>query len=131
MTQRDLRDSCRGHGRLVEEDASEVVAVGEDLGLERQERPARVDQVDAGQPVLGGDFLGPEVLLDREGVVRAALHGGVVGHDGALAALDRADARDHARGRRVAAVAVPGGERPELEEGGVRVEQALEPFAHG
>ena len=30
----------RRHARLVEEDAPEVVAVGEDLGLERQERAA-------------------------------------------------------------------------------------------
>ena len=40
------------HARLVVEDAAEVVAVGEDLVLERQERAARVDQVDARQPVL-------------------------------------------------------------------------------
>ena len=43
----DLRDAGGRHPRLVEEDAPEVVAVGEDLVLHRQERAARVDEVDA------------------------------------------------------------------------------------
>ena len=49
---RDLRDPLGRHPRLVEEDAPEVVAIGEDLGLQRQERAARVHEVDAGQAVL-------------------------------------------------------------------------------
>ena len=49
---RDLRDALRRHPRLVEEDAAEVLAVGEDLGLEREERAARVDEVEAREPVL-------------------------------------------------------------------------------
>ena len=77
------------HPRLVEEDAAEVVAVGEDLVLQRQEGAAGVDEVDAREAVLLGDLLGAQVLLDRERVVGAALHGGVVGDDDALAALDR------------------------------------------
>ena len=48
----DLRDPLRRHPRLVEEDAAEVIAIGEDLRLERQERAAGVDQVDARQAVL-------------------------------------------------------------------------------
>ncbi len=40
------------HLRLVEEDAAEMVAVGEDLGLVRQVGAAAVDQIDARQPVL-------------------------------------------------------------------------------
>ena len=80
--------------RLVEEDPAEVVAVGEDLGLERQERAAGVDEVDARQPVLLGDLLRAQVLLDGEREVRAALDGRVVGDDDALAALDDADPGD-------------------------------------
>jgi hypothetical protein len=38
--------------------------------------PAAVHQIDAGQPVLGGDLLGAEVLLDRQRKVGAALHRG-------------------------------------------------------
>ena len=84
------------HLRLVVEDPPEVVAVGEHLGLQRQERAAGVDQVDARQPVLGRDLLRPQVLLDGQRVVRAALHGGVVGDDHARPARDPADAGDDA-----------------------------------
>ena len=101
---------------LVVEDAAEVLAIREDVGLQRQERAAGVDQVDARQPVLGGDLLQPEVLLDRHREVGAALDGGVVGDDGDLATADDADAGDDPRARRLAVVHVPGRERRELEE---------------
>jgi hypothetical protein len=81
---RDLRDALRRHVGLVVEDAAEVVAVGEDLVLLRQEGAAGVDQVDAGQAVLLRDLLRAQVLLHRHRVVGAALHGGVVGDDHAL-----------------------------------------------
>ena len=91
---RDLRDPLRGHPRLVVEDPPEVVAVGEDLGLQREEGAARVDEVDARQVVLLGDLLGAQVLLHGQREVGAALHGRVVRDDHALAALDDADAGD-------------------------------------
>ena len=58
ITDGDLRDPEGRQPRLVEEDAPEVVSVGEDLGLEREERAARVHEVEARQPVLACDFLG-------------------------------------------------------------------------
>ena len=67
----DLRNALGGHARLVEEDAAEVLAVGKHLRLQRQERAARVHQVDAGQPVLERDLLRADVLLDRHRVVGA------------------------------------------------------------
>ena len=88
-----------GHRRLVEEDPAEVLAVREDLVLPGQERAAGVDQVDARQAVVQRDLLGAQVLLDRHRVVRAALDGGVVGDDHALAAGHPADAGDDAGGR--------------------------------
>ncbi len=127
--ERDLRDALCGHARLVEEDAAEMVAVREDLVLHGQERPARVDEVEARQAVLLGDLLRAQVLLDRERVVRAALDRRVVRDDQALAALDDADAGDDPRRGRVAAVEVPGGERVQLEEGRAGVEQAVDALA--
>ena len=96
---RDLRDAERRQARLVVEDAAEVLAVGEDLRLQRQEGAARVDEVDAGQAVLERDLLRAQVLLHRQREVRAALHRGVVGDDHRLAPVDRADAGDDAGGR--------------------------------
>ena len=100
----ELRDAHRRQLRLVVEDPPEVLAVGEHLVLLRQERAARVDEVDARQPVLLRDLLGAEVLLHRHRVVRAALDRGVVADDHDRPALHEADARDDAGARRVAAV---------------------------
>ena len=94
---RDLRDPLRGHARLVVEDPAEVLAVGEDLGLQRQEGAARVDEVDAGEVVLLRDLLRAQMLLDGEREVGAALDGRVVCDDDALLALDDADARSRSR----------------------------------
>ena len=69
------------HLRLVEEDAAEMVAVGEDLGLVRQVRAAAVDQIDARQPVLLGDLLRAQMLLDRQRIVGAAFDRRVVADD--------------------------------------------------
>lgn len=90
----DLRNALRGHVRLVVEDASKVVAVGEHLVLQRQEGAATVHQVDTGQAVLLCDLLGTQVFLDRDGVVRASLDRSVVGDDHAVDAADAADASD-------------------------------------
>ena len=127
----DLRDPGGRHARLVEEDAAEVLAVREDLVLEREERAAGVDEVEARQPVLRRDLLRAQVLLDREREVGAALDGRVVRDDDALAALDEADpGHDPGRGR-LAVVQLPGGERVELEERGAGVEQPVDPLAGG
>ena len=127
----DLRDAERRQPRLVEEDAAEVVAVGKDLGLEREECAARVDEVEARQAVLARDLLGAEVLLHRERVVRAALHRRVVGDDHALPALDDPDSGDDAGRGRVAVVELPGGERVQLEERRPRIDEAVDPLARG
>ena len=108
----DLRDAARRHGRLVEEDAAEMLAVGEDLVLVRQVRAARIDEIDAGQVVLLGDLLRAQMLLHGHRIVGAALDRRVVGDDDAFAAGNAADAGDDAgrarwsrhtcRGRRAA-----------------------------
>ena len=131
----DLRDAARGQVGLVEEDPAEVLAVGEDLVLHRQERAAGVDEVDARQVVVGRDGLRAQVLLDGHRVVGAALDGRVVGDDHALAAADPADAGDDAGARHGLAGGVRGavhpgrGQRAELEERAARVEQPVHAVA--
>ena len=130
----DLRDTGGTHLRLVVEDAAEVVAVREDLVLVRQVGAAAVHQVDAGQAVLARHFLRAQVLLHRQRVIGTALHGRVVADDHALDARDPADAGDNAgTGSSVAAVAVlvdaHRGQRRDLEEGRVGVEQHLDAVA--
>ncbi len=107
----DLRNSLGAHGRLVEEDAAEVLAVRKDLVLARQEGPAGVHQVDARQPVLQRHLLRAQVLLDRHRVVGAALDRRVVGDDHALALRHPADPGDDAGAGRFVVVHAVGGQR--------------------
>ena len=127
---RDLRNALRGHPRLVVEDAPEMLAIGEDLGLQRQERAAGIDEIHAGQPVLERDLLRAHVLLDRHREVGAAFDRGVVGDDQHFAAGDAADAGDDAGRRRFVVVQVPGRQRRQLEKRRAGVEQLLDPLAH-
>ena len=102
--ERDLGDPGGRHPGLVVEDPAEVVAIREDVGLEREEGAAAVDEVDARQAVLEGDLLGPEVLLHRHRVVGAALDRRVVGDDHARRPLDRPDPGDDPGARGVVVV---------------------------
>ncbi len=125
-----LRYSPGRHARLVVKDAAKVIAVGEDIGLLRQEGSSRVDEVDAGQEVALGDFLGAKVLFHRHGSVSAPLDGGVVGADHAEDAGDFADACQDAGGRRCGIQAVPCQGR-ELEKGRALVEQTVDTRPYG
>ena len=122
----DLRDALARHARLIVEDAPEVIAIGKDVGLQRQERAARIDQVDARKMVLLRDLLRAQMLLDRHRVVRAALDGRVVGDDHAVLAFDDSDSGDDAGRRRVVAVHVEGGQRRELEKIRTGIDQPLD-----
>ena len=127
--QRDLRDPARRQLGLVVEDAAEVVAVGKDLVLQRQERAAAVHQVEARQRVLQGDLLCAQVLLHRHRVVRAALDRRVVGDDDALDALHATDAGHDPRPWRLVVVKAVRRQRVQLEERAARVEEPIDPLA--
>ena len=126
---RDLRDAACRHARLIVEDAAEVIAIGKDFVLHRQERAAGIDEIDARQTVLLGDLLRAQMLLDGERVVGAAFDGRVVGDDHAVPPLDHADAGDDARrGRRVGVDAV-GGQRREFQKRRERIAQPVDALA--
>src|SRR6185503_3454697 len=75
------------------------------------------------------DLLRADVLLDRDRVVGAALHRGVVGDDQHLAAGDAADAGDEAGAGRVVVVHLPRRQRRELEKRRTLVEEAVDALA--
>ena len=106
-----------------------MVAVGKDFGLVRQIGAARVDQIDAGQTVLGRDLLGAQMLLHRHRVVGAALDRRIVGDDHDLAAVDKADARHQPRAVDVALIHAEGGERADFQKRRAGIDQAGDPFA--
>jgi hypothetical protein len=106
-----------------------VVPVGEDLGLQRQERAAGVDEVDARQLVLLRHLLGAKVLLHGEREVGASLHGRVVRDDHTLLAFDDADAGDDpGRGSGVV-VQIPRREGVQLQERRAGIDQPVDPVA--
>ncbi|MPL74822.1 hypothetical protein SDC9_20641 [bioreactor metagenome] len=126
---RDLRDALRRHPRLIVEDPSEMVAVGEDLVLVGQVRAARVDQIDAGQIAFLGDLLRTQVFLHRHRVIGAALHRGVVRHHHHLEPHHPANTGDDTRARRGAVIHAMRRRRTDLEEGRARIEQPRHPLA--
>ena len=126
---RHLRNGERGHHRLVVEDPPEVLLVGKDLRLERQEDAARVHQIDRRQAILERDLLRPDVLLERLREVGAALHRRIVGDDHALASGDEPDPGHDAGRWNLAAVETVRGQGRELEERALGVDQALDPLA--
>ncbi len=86
--------------------------------------------MDAGETILGGDFLGPQVLLDRHREVGAALHGRIVGDHHDLPAVHAPDAGDHAGAWRRPVVHRVCGERADLEKRSGGIEQTLDALAN-
>ncbi len=126
---RDLRHAHLRQRALIAEDAAGVVAVGEEIGLQRQEAARAVAEVHDRQPVLDRDVERAHDLLDRQRVPRAALHRSVVGLNDHFAPADDADAGHLPGARHLAVVGHVGGERRELEERRAGIEQQREPVA--
>ena len=125
--QADLRHHARELD-LVVEDAASVPAAGEHVDLVGDARAGRVDEIEQRDSQPGRGLLYAHDLLHRPRAPAARLHGGVVGHHGDLAALDGAEARDHAVGRKLFGEHV--GEQPVFEER-ILVEQQVESLARG
>ena len=126
---RDLGNALGRHIGLIEENAAEMIAVGKDLVLHGQEGAAGIDQIDAGQVVLLGDFLRAQMLFHGQRIIGSALHRGVIGDDHALDARDAADACDDAGARRVVAIKAMGGELADFEKSRAGIEQGVDALA--
>ncbi len=98
----------------------------EQVGLGGQVGAARLDQVHHRQPVDPRDLQRAQALAQRVRVHRAAPDGRVVRDDHALDPGNRADAGDHARPD--GELGAPRGQRGQLQERAVRVEQQLDPL---
>ena len=124
---RHLRDSRSRHPRLIIEDAAEMLAVGENLILVGQMRAAGIDQIDAGQAVVAGNHLRPQVLLHRHREIGAALDGGIIGDDHAGPPRDAADAGDKPGARHRIVIKPIGRQRRQFEKGRAGIEQQRHP----
>ena len=125
----DLWNAQGRKRRLVIEDAAEMLAVGEHLGLLRQVGAAAIDKVDARQPVLARDLLRAQMLLHRHRKVSTALDGGIVAHHHAFAPLDAADAGDQRGAMDGVVIHAVGGERRQFEKRRAGIDQVHHPVA--
>src|SRR5260221_71213 len=125
---RDLRNLFGGHARLIVEDATEMIDIGKDFVLQGQKRPARIDEIQAGQMILFGDLLGAQMFLDRHREIRSAFDGGVVGNYKHFAIRNAPDAGDDARTGTFVVVKISRGEGREFEKWRARVEQTFDAF---
>ena len=98
----DLHDPLGGDHRVITEDASEVIGIGKDVFLQRQENPGGIYKIKQRQPRPLGDHLGPDGLLAGHGKKCPGFHRRVVGNDHAQLAANGGYRRDNARGGRPA-----------------------------
>ena len=87
-----LRNSHLRQDRLIAEDSSSIVAVGEEFGLKREKAARAVAEMDDRQTVLNRDIENTDNLLNRKGIPGPALHAGVIGVNDDFASGDDADA---------------------------------------
>src|SRR6266480_2667783 len=134
---RDRGDAPRGQlGDVVEHPAA-LGEVGEVAPHRRvrvlagaaaaaQVTTGRLDELEVGHPVVPGDLQGAHQLADADHGHGPAEVGRVVADDHALGALDHANAQHHAAADIV--VGLVAGQRAELKERAVRVEQQRDAF---
>lgn len=116
---------------MVEEDAAEVILIGEDIILSWEIGTTGVNEVHAWQMVLLCDFLRAQMLLDCDRIVRATLHGGIVRDDDAELIVDEADTCHHtACWHFFLAIELIPSELRELHERAARIKQFRNAVAH-
>ncbi len=95
----DLRNSHRGHYRVIAEDAPKIVGVWKNIFLERQEYSRGIDKINCGNSVFDGDVLRANHFLRGHGEKRAGFHGCIIGdnHEGAPANFGKSGDRPRAR----------------------------------
>ena len=91
----NLRDTFGRHSRLIVENLAKMIFVGEDIILLGQEGTSRIYQVNAGQVVLFGNLLRPNVLLHSDRIVSTTLESEVIGNDHALSTVHISDASNN------------------------------------
>ncbi|MNI60807.1 hypothetical protein D3C73_1160420 [compost metagenome] len=105
-----------------------MLLIREDLVLLGQECTPGIHQVDAGKLVLQSDFLSPEVLLHRHGIVSAALDRGVIGDHQDMASMDQTNARNNPGTRGIIVVHAVRSQGCNLKERAAIIEQVVDAF---
>ena len=106
-----------------------MAGIGENPVLLWQIGTAAIHQIEAGQPVLGCDFLGADVFLHGFVIERPTLHCRIVGDHNAGQPVDDPDTGHDSRTGHLAPVLTVGGKRRQLKKRSARIHQQVDPFA--
>ena len=94
-----MRNAHRGHDRIVAEDTAEVVGVGKNIFLQRQEHARGIHQIDGRNTVFDRDVLRANYLLRGHREKRTGFYGGIVHDQHDETSMDSGQSGDHASGR--------------------------------
>ena len=124
--------AAAGYAHVVAEHAAEVVSVGEDVFLKRQEHTGRVDEINRRDTVLNRDVLSSDNFLCSRGEESAGFYGGIIGNDHYQARVNAREPSDHTRRGRTAPILVhaEGGVDAQFEEC-ARISQEINAFTRG
>ena len=81
------------------------------MGLFRKINSSGIDQVNANQLILAGNFLRPNVFFNGFADVSSPFHSGIVGNNQALTPLDKANSGNNSGGRKSIFVLIVCGKR--------------------
>ena len=87
------------HAGLIIKNAAKIVFIGKNFILHGQESTTRIDQINAGQMIALGYFLGPQMFFHSYGKVGAAFDRRIIGDNHAGSAMHHADASDYSSRR--------------------------------
>ena len=115
----NLRNAHGRHDGVVAEDAAEIVGVGKNVFLQREEDSGGVDEVDRRDAIFDGDVLRADDFLCGHGEKCAGFDGGVVHDEHDHAAVDAGESGNDAGGGRASPFLVHfvRGIEAEFEEG--------------
>ena len=125
----NLRQTHRRHIGLIVKYPTEMIAVGKDFVLIGQIGAAAIDQIDARQPVLHGDFLRPQVLFYCQRVIGPAFDGRIIAQDHHIAAGHPANAGDQSGAGNIAPIHAIGRKLADLEKRRIIIEQPPDALA--
>ena len=129
----DLRDSHGRHDGVVAKDATEVVGVGKNIFLQRQEHARRIDEINRGNAVIDGDVLCANDFLGSNREERTRFDRGVVHDEHDQPAFDARETGHDTRAWRAAPLFIhaPCRVGAEFEEHSARIDKSCDALAGG
>lgn len=125
----NLRNALGAQVCLVVKNTPEVLAVWKHLILAGQIGPPGIHQINTRQVVFCSNFLGTQMLFNRQWKIRAALHRGIVAYHHAIHTAYPPYTRNGTRTRRSIVVKPPGCQRCNFQKRRTHIQKPRHPAA--